>query len=89
MNPAPMVRGVDAVALRLRDRTGFGSTELIESFYLAPPEISTPKPHSDAVKAVAGIDAMNLKRAVAARRGPFPARVLAPAAAKSRLCRGR
>ena len=30
-----------------------------------------------------------LKRVVGARRGPFPARVLAPAAAKSRLCRSR
>jgi nucleoid DNA-binding protein len=30
-----------------------------------------------------------LKRAVRARRGPFPARGGAPAAAKSRLCRGR
>ena len=60
----PMVRGVDAVALRLRDRIGFGYAELIESFYLAPPEISTPKPHSDAVKAMmAGIDA--LKRVAA------------------------
>jgi hypothetical protein len=54
----PMVRGVEAVALRLRDLIGFGYTELIESFYLAQREISTPKPHSDAVKAMAGIDAL-------------------------------
>jgi hypothetical protein len=32
---------------------------------------------------------VNLKRVVGARRVPFPARVLASAAAKSRLCRGR
>jgi hypothetical protein len=54
----PMVRGVAAVAERLRDLIGFGYTELIESFYLAQREISTPKPHSDAVKAMAGIDAL-------------------------------
>ena len=35
-----------------RDLIGFGYTELIESFYLAQREISTPKPHSDAVKAM-------------------------------------
>jgi len=54
----PMVRGVAAVAERLRDLIGFGYTQLIESFYLAQREISTPKPHSDAVKAMAGIDAL-------------------------------
>ena len=54
----PMVRGIAAVAERLRDLIGFGYTELIESFYLAQREISTPKPHSDALKAMAGIDAL-------------------------------
>ncbi len=55
----PMVRGVAAVAERLRVLIGFGYTELVESFYLAQREISTPKPHSDAVKAMAGIDALD------------------------------
>ncbi|MFZ0791508.1 MAG: AAA family ATPase, partial [Chromatiaceae bacterium] len=54
----PLVRGLDAVAERLKVLIGFGYTELIESFYLAQREISTPKPHSDAVKAMAGIDAL-------------------------------
>jgi exonuclease SbcC len=54
----PLVRGVDAVAERLKYLIGFGYPELIESFYLAQREISTPKPHSDAVKAMAGIDAL-------------------------------
>ncbi len=54
----PLVRGVEAVAERLKDLIGFGYPELIESFYLAQREISTPKPHSDAVKAMAGIDVL-------------------------------
>jgi recombinational DNA repair ATPase RecF len=54
----PLVRGLDAVAERLKALIGFGYTELIESFYLAQREISTPKPHSDAVKAMAGVDAL-------------------------------
>jgi hypothetical protein len=53
-----MVRGVEPVALRLRELIGFGYPELVESFYLAQREISTPKPHSDAVRAMAGIDAL-------------------------------
>jgi hypothetical protein len=55
----PLVRGVEAVAERAsKDLIGFGYPELTESFYLAQREISTPKPHSDAVKAMAGIDVL-------------------------------
>lgn len=54
----PLVRGVEPVAERLKDLIGFGYPEFIESFYLAQREISTPKPHSDAVKAMAGIDVL-------------------------------
>jgi len=54
----PLVRGVDEVAEKLRAIIGFGYIEFIESFYLAQREISTPNPHSFAVKAMAGIDAM-------------------------------
>ena len=54
----PMVRGVDEVQTRLQDLIGFGYTEFIESFYLAQREITTPHPHSFAVKAMAGIDAL-------------------------------
>ena len=54
----PLVRGVEAVAERLKDLIGFGYPEFVESFYLAQREISTPKPHSDAVKAMAGIDVL-------------------------------
>ena len=35
-----------------------------------------------------GLGGISLKRAVRARRGPFPARVRVPAATKFRLCRG-
>jgi exonuclease SbcC len=54
----PMVRGVDEVAAALRDIIGFGYTEFIESFYLAQREITTPHPHSFAVKAMAGVDVL-------------------------------
>jgi DNA repair exonuclease SbcCD ATPase subunit len=55
---APMVRGVAEVEAALKDIIGFGYTELIESFYLAQREITTPHPHSFAVKAMAGVDVM-------------------------------
>lgn len=54
----PLVRGVDEVAEQLRAIIGFGYLEFVESFYLAQREISTPNPHSFAVKAMAGVDAM-------------------------------
>jgi DNA repair exonuclease SbcCD ATPase subunit len=54
----PLVRGVGEVEERLRAIIGFGYTEFIESFYLAQREISTPNPHSFAVKAMAGVDKM-------------------------------
>ncbi|MCG6861290.1 MAG: AAA family ATPase [Chromatiaceae bacterium] len=54
----PMVRGIDEVRTRLKDIIGFGYTEFIESFYLAQREITTPHPHSFAVKAMAGVDAL-------------------------------
>jgi len=54
----PTVRGVDEVQTRLKDIIGFGYTEFIESFYLAQREITTPHPHSFAVKAMAGVDAL-------------------------------
>lgn len=54
----PMVRGLDEVEAKLRAIIGFGYVEFIESFYLAQREISTPNPHSFAVKAMAGVNAM-------------------------------
>lgn len=54
----PIVRGVEEVQARLKDIIGFGYTEFIESFYLAQREITTPHPHSFAVKAMAGVDAL-------------------------------
>lgn len=63
----PMVLGVEEVETHLEDIIGFGYEEFIESFYLAQREISTPHPHSFAVKAMAGIDAM--EKVVSACRG--------------------
>lgn len=54
----PMVRGVEQVAARLKDIIGFGYQEFIESFYLAQREITTPHPHSFAVKVMAGVDVL-------------------------------
>ncbi len=63
----PMVRGVGEVQTRLKDLIGFGYTEFVESFYLAQREITTPHPHSFAVKAMAGVDA--LEKVVASCQG--------------------
>lgn len=54
----PMVRGLEETAAALKEIIGFGYTELIESFYLAQREITTPNPHSAAVKVMAGVDAL-------------------------------
>jgi len=54
----PMVRGLEETATALKEIIGFGYTELIESFYLAQREITTPNPHSFAVKVMAGVDAL-------------------------------
>ena len=51
----PMARGVDAVAEALFNIIGYDFEEFIESFYLAQREITTPHPHSTAVKTMAGI----------------------------------
>lgn len=63
----PMVRGVEEVEAHLKDIIGFGYAEFIESFYLAQREITTPHPHSFAVKAMAGIDA--LEKVIASCQG--------------------
>jgi len=54
----PMARGVEAVENRLYDLLGYGFEEFIESFYLAQREITTPHPHSYAIKAMAGISTL-------------------------------
>jgi exonuclease SbcC len=54
----PLVRGVDRVAATLTEKLGFEFEEFIESFYLAQREITTPHPHSHAVKIMAGVAPM-------------------------------
>lgn len=54
----PMARGVEAVENRLYELLGYGFEEFIESFYLAQREITTPHPHSYAIKAMAGISTL-------------------------------
>jgi len=51
----PIARGPDAVAAALEERLGYDFNEFIESFYLAQREITTPHPHSEAVKIMAGL----------------------------------
>jgi DNA repair exonuclease SbcCD ATPase subunit len=53
-----LARGVEAVKETLETLLGFGFEEFIESFYLAQREITTPHPHSTAVKKIAGIAAL-------------------------------
>jgi DNA repair exonuclease SbcCD ATPase subunit len=57
-NEAPLARGVESVRQALEALLGFGFDEFIESFYLAQREITTPQPHSIAVKKMAGIAAL-------------------------------
>jgi exonuclease SbcC len=51
----PLARGVEAVADALFGILGYEFDEFIESFYLAQREITTPHPHSHAVKIMAGV----------------------------------
>jgi exonuclease SbcC len=51
----PIARGPGAVAAALEERLGYDFNEFIESFYLAQREITTPHPHSEAVKIMAGL----------------------------------
>jgi exonuclease SbcC len=50
-----IARGANAVANTLATILGYGFEEFIESFYLAQREISTPHPHSQAIKVMAGV----------------------------------
>lgn len=51
----PCARGVVKVADAVLQLLGFEFEEFIESFYLAQREITTPHPHSHAVKIMAGV----------------------------------
>ena len=51
----PLARGVQQVSDALFDILGFAYEEFVESFYLAQREITTPHPHSQAVKIMAGV----------------------------------
>ncbi len=51
----PLARGIEPVADRVYELIGYEYEEFIESFYLAQREITTPHPHSYAVKTMAGL----------------------------------
>lgn len=55
---ALLARGIEPVQDVLEALLGFGFEEFVESFYLAQREITTPHPHSTAVKKMAGIAAL-------------------------------
>ena len=50
-----LARGAEAVETALHGLLGYDFEEFIESFYLAQREITTPHPHSHAVKVMAGV----------------------------------
>jgi len=52
---APLARGIEQVADKVYELIGYEFEEFIESFYLAQREITTPHPHSYAVKTMAGL----------------------------------
>ncbi len=51
----PVARGVKSVSDKLFEILGYEFDEFVESFYLAQREITTPHPHSVAVKTMAGV----------------------------------
>lgn len=51
----PIARGVTDVSATLFELLGYEFEEFVESFYLAQREITTPHPHSLAVKIMAGV----------------------------------
>ncbi|MES9825877.1 MAG: AAA family ATPase [Candidatus Thiodiazotropha endolucinida] len=54
-NEEPIARGVEQVADKVYELVGYEFEEFVESFYLAQREITTPHPHSFAVKTMAGL----------------------------------
>ena len=54
----PIARGIGPVDEALYGLLGYGYDEFIESFYLAQREITTPHPHSHAIKTMAGITSL-------------------------------
>ncbi|MCK5360803.1 MAG: AAA family ATPase, partial [Gammaproteobacteria bacterium] len=54
----PLAKGVTAVNEAMYDLLGYQFEEFVESFYLAQREITTPHPHSHAIKTMAGIAAL-------------------------------
>ena len=63
----PIARGVAAVGDVLTKLIGFQFDEFIESFYLAQREITTPHPHSQAVKIMAGVAPLEYVAGIFAR----------------------
>jgi exonuclease SbcC len=55
VDDAPLARGIEQVGDRVYELIGYEFEEFIESFYLAQREITTPHPHSYAVKTMAGL----------------------------------
>lgn len=51
----PLARGIQGVSDALFKLLGFEYGEFVESFYLAQREITTPHPHSHAIKIMAGV----------------------------------
>ncbi len=57
-----VTKGADAVKLQIQQILGIKYDEYIESFYLAQRELTTPHPHSDAIKSMAGILSLEKSR---------------------------
>lgn len=55
LNDESIARGVEQVADKVYELIGYEYEEFVESFYLAQREITTPHPHSYAVKTMAGL----------------------------------
>jgi exonuclease SbcC len=79
----PLARGAEAVTARVESLLGYGFDAYVETFYLAQREITTPPPHSPAVKAMAGI--APLERCAAALRAEADTESVAARACEERI----
>ncbi len=63
---ATLAKGPEKVSSRILELINFGYDEFVESFYLAQRELTTPHPHSQTIKVMAGIAPLsNVRKQIA------------------------
>ena len=73
---ATLAKGPDKVSSHILELINFGYDEFVESFYLAQRELTTPHPHSQTIKVMAGIAPLsNVLKQIASTTGDDDAQV--------------